>query len=594
MASRAWTPNHFDWRVADALAGADEMARKLRVAPLVAALLHNRGIDDVAAARAFLEPKLDDLHDPSLLAGAESAARRIVEAMKTGRKIVLYGDYDVDGITGVAILHACLELIRPEGCIAEVDFYVPHRIDEGYGLNEEAVDKLIAAGTDLIVTVDCGVGAVDEVARARAAGVDVIITDHHRPGDVLPDACEIVHPALAGPGRGGKKYPNENLCGAGVAFKLAWQIAREVCGEQRVDEKMRNFLLDATSLAALGTIADVVPLVGENRVLASFGLRSLPATGHVGLRALLETAGLLGDGKKIDTYDVGFRLAPRLNAAGRMGHAKEAVELLTRADPRRALEIAEYLARQNTKRQKVEREITEEAVEMVRSHGLDSADRRTIVLGSENWHGGVIGICASRLVDRFARPTVLVALNGLAGQGSGRSVEGFDMHAALTSCAAHLSSFGGHAMAGGVRIRSDRLEAFAHAMERYALEHIACASRQPVLRVDVETTLSALDFPTVERLVRLAPLGRGNPPPIVAIRNCKVLNPPRRIGKTGRTVMMVLGDGRVSMRAVGFGMGDLPDHLIAGINTIDVAAQPVLNTFRGRTTVELQLHDVKW
>ena len=591
MASRDWTPNGFDWQVAAPFDGADELARKLRVAPLVATLLHNRGIDEVDAGRAFLDPKLDDLHDPSLLAGSEQGARRITAAMSDGRKIVLYGDYDVDGITGVAILYACLELIRPrpEDCAAQVDFYVPHRIDEGYGLNDKAIDKLIAGGAELIVTVDCGACAVDEVARARAAGVDVIITDHHRLPQTLPDACEIVHPALTGPGQ----YPNKNLCGAGVAFKLAWQIAREACGEQRVDEKMRNFLLDATSLAALGTIADVVPLVGENRVLASFGLRSLPATRQPGLHALLESAGLLGEGKKLDAYHVGFRLAPRINAAGRMGHAGDAVELLTRAEPRRAKEIAEYLAKQNSERQKVEREITDEAVEMVEARGLDKPDSRTIVLGREKWHGGVVGICASRLVDKFSRPVVLVALNGEAGQGSGRSVEGFDMHGALTACAGHLESFGGHAMAGGVRIRRESLDSFAEAMEQHAREHWTLAPRTAPLRIDAETTLSALDFRTVERIRRLAPFGQGNPPPVVVVRNCKILNPPRQIGATGRTITMVLGDGRVSMRTVGFGMSDLPDHLV-GVNTVDVVGEPVLNTFRGRTTVELKLRDVKW
>jgi len=581
MASRAWKPNELDWEIAAAFAGADGLARAAGTTPLVAQLLHNRGIEQVEAARAFLKPQLTDLHDPTLLPGAVEAAERIARAVADKQRIVLYGDYDVDGITGVAILHACLAMVG-----AQADYYVPHRIDEGYGLNAEAVDKLIADGAQLLITVDCGISAVEPVARATAAGVDVIVTDHHAPPPELPRATVIVHPGVGG------TYPNANLAGAGVAFKLAWQVARQICGEKRVDEPMRNFLLEATSLAALGTIADVVPLVGENRALAVFGLRGLPATQHAGLHALLDSAGLLGE--KLDAYHMGFRLAPRLNAAGRMGHARLAVELLTRAQPQRAAEIAAYLDKQNTQRRQVEREIADQAMAMVAAEGLDAPEHRVIVLGSEDWHGGVVGIVASRLVDRYDKPAVLIAMNGPVSQGSGRSTPGFDMSRALAACGEHLVSFGGHAMAGGVRIERQKLADFAGAMEAWARDESGNApTGRRTLRIDAETALADLDYRTVVDIQRMAPFGQGNPAAVVALRGCRVLNPPRRMGRGGRTVGMVLGQNGASLRVVGFAMGDLAD-LLVGVNHVDVVGEPVLNTYRGRTTVELHLLDVAW
>ena len=550
-------------------------------------MLHNRGIATVDEARAFMDPKLSNLHDPELLPGCSEAARRIARAVADGDKIVIYGDYDVDGMTAVAVLHACLTMVG-----AEVGFYVPHRLDEGYGVNAEAVRKLIGDGAKLLVTVDCGVSAAGPIAEAAAAGVDVIVSDHHSLPEQLPPAAAIVHPAI---GDGG--YPNSDLSGAGVAFKLAWQIAREICGETRVDKKMRDFLLEATCLAALGTIADVVPLTGENRALAVYGLRGLPATRRPGLQALLESASLTGE--KLDAYHVGFLLAPRLNACGRMGHARLAVELLTGAPPQRARQIADYLTKQNTERQKVERAITSQAREMVCQQGLDSAEHRAIVLASQDWHGGVIGIVASRLVDQFARPTVLLASNGEAAQGSARSIPGFHMRDALAACGEHLISYGGHAMAGGLRIELARIDAFAEAFGRYARQQIGDAKLTPTLRVDAEATLAELDFKTVDHLSRLAPFGHGNPSPLVAIRGCQIIVPAKRMGRSGQTIGLMLAQPSASpgagaaLRAVGFRMGDLAD-LLVGVDRIDIVAEPVLNTFNGRTNVELKLHDVAW
>jgi len=581
MASRAWKPKTLRWVVAPPFDRAEDLARRLGTTPLIAQILANRGLTDADAARQFMNPKLSDLHDPALLPGTQVAADRIARAVRDGEKIFLYGDYDVDGMTGVAILHACLKMLG-----AEAGFYVPHRLEEGYGVHADALRKIAADGARLLITVDCGISAGASLGAAVEAGLDVIVTDHHSPPEELPDVTAIVHPRVPE-----GVYPNPGLSGAGVAFKLAWQVARAVCGRDRVDEPMRDFLLDATCLAALGTIADVVPLVGENRSLATFGLRGLPATKHAGLRALLDATRLTGE--KLDAYHVGFLLAPRLNACGRMGHARLAVELLTHTTEERARSIAEYLNKQNAERQRVDRAMAAEAAERVLAEGLDAPDRRVIVLASENWHGGVVGIVASRMVERFGRPAILVAFNGDGGQGSGRSIPGFHLRDALAACSQYLKSFGGHAMAGGLRIERDQIEPFARALEEYAREHIPAEKLLPSLAIDAESTLRALSYTAVDHVTRLGPFGEGNPRPVVALRQCRLLSAPRRMGRKGDTVSLLLGQGDARVRAVGFGMGDLADHL-AGIREVDVAGTPGLNHFRGQTTVELQLEDVVW
>ncbi|MDP6047431.1 MAG: single-stranded-DNA-specific exonuclease RecJ [Phycisphaerae bacterium] len=581
MARGDWSPNRLRWEIARPFDGAEALGRSLHVHPLVAQVLHNRGLDEPVIAGQFIEPKLNDLHDPELLSGAVQAAELIAKAVADGRKIVIYGDYDVDGITGTAILHAILKMVD-----ASVDYYVPHRLEEGYGLNAEAVDKIIADGAEMIVTVDCGVSAVEPIARAKSAGVQVIVTDHHSLGPQLPPADAIVHPALPG-----GEYPNVNLAGAGVAFKLAWQTARTICGTNRVDDEMRQFLLDATCMAALGTIADVVPLLGENRVLAAYGLKGLKGTQHVGLRALLESAGLTGE--TLDAYHVGFVLGPRLNAAGRMGHARLAIEMLTGASLERSREIALYLDQQNTERRKVQDEITAQAFEMIEAGQLASPGRRGIVVGSEDWHGGVIGIVASRLVGKYGRPAVVVSLGDQIARGSCRSIDGFNMHQALTACGEHLEGFGGHAMAAGLTIAPDKLTAFSDAFVSYASSHISDEQMKPVLQIDASATLAELNYNTVRNLAQMAPFGRGNAAPVVVVRGCRVLNGPSRIGRSGTTVSITLGQDGATMRGVGFGMGDLTESLV-GINTVDVAFEPQLNTFRGNTTVQAMLRDVRW
>jgi single-stranded-DNA-specific exonuclease len=580
--SRAWRPNPCCWRIAQPFDGAADLARQLSTSPLVAQVLYNRGVGELEAARSFLSPKLSDLRDPLELAGCQQAAQRIIQAVRRRERIVIYGDYDVDGITGVAILHAMLRLVG-----TEAHYYVPHRLEEGYGVNAEAVAKLVEQGARLLITVDCGISAAGPLAAAVGAGVDVIVTDHHSPPTELPAVSAIVHPGVPS-----GHYRNPHLSGAGVAFKLAWQVAREMGGATRVSQALRDFLLEATCLAALGTIADVVPLVGENRSLATHGLLALPATRHVGLRALLESANLAGE--RLDAYHVGFLLAPRLNACGRMGHAQQAVELLTTATADQARQIAGELARRNAQRQKVEREITEQAIQMVRAAGMDGPDRRCIVLAGDAWHGGVIGIVASRLVSQFNRPALLIACNGEGlGQGSGRSVPGFHLRDALAACSQHLESFGGHAMAGGLRIRRERIDQFAAALEAYARAVLGPQPPEAPLDIDARATLAELSYNAVEHLERLAPFGQGNPPPVLCFEGCQVLSPPRPMGRSGQTVSLVLGQGGHRVRAVGFSMGSLVGEL-GNVRQVDMAAQPKINRFNGQANVELELCDVRW
>ena len=440
-----------EWIVAPPDPRCHHVASRLGVASVVASVLLRRGLDQADAARQFLHPKLNDLADPEQLPGMSEAAERIHAAVRDRRKIVIYGDYDVDGITGTAILWRCLTLAG-----ASVDFYIPHRIEEGYGLNGDALERLADDGAGLVVTVDCGITAKAAVADAVDRGLEVVITDHHtiEPAS-LPEAAVLVHPRLGGDTAGG----GAELSGAGVAFKLAWALARAFSNATRVLPEYRQFLLDAVSLAALGTIADVVPLTGENRIISRYGLAGLAESKLPGLVALIESAGYRGE--VMTSTHAGFGLAPRLNAAGRMGHARLAVELLTRADDARAREIAIYLEEQNRQRRTVERRITKQAREMVAARKMDSDACRAIVLAAEGWHLGVIGIVAARMVDAYARPAVLLAINGATAQGSARSVRHFHMHEALCHCAEHLDAFGGHAMAAGLKLPSDKLDLVA-------------------------------------------------------------------------------------------------------------------------------------
>ncbi len=577
------------WNIAPPDPAAADLAARLKTSPLIAQILLNRGVSAPEAAREFLAPSLKTLHEPAGILNLTQAAQRVAHAIREKQRIVIYGDYDVDGITATAILwHA----IRRLGGSAE--FYIPHRIEEGYGLNSDAITQLCDEGAQLIISVDCGVSAIGPAQIARTRGVDLIITDHHewrhQPGTeipLLPDCHSVVHPRLGDCEPG---YPNPHLCGAGVAFKLAWGIGIALNGALRVSSDFREFLVDATALAALGTIADVVPLQGENRVLAHFGLSGLRNTRLNGLRALIASAGLTG--QKLDSFDVGFRLAPRLNACGRMGHARLAVEMLTSATEEKAREIAEYLDQQNRARQAIERKILDEAIDQVMRNGWDSDAQRALVLGADNWHPGVIGIVASRIVECFHRPTVMLAITNGHAQGSARSVAGFHLARALEACTECLETHGGHEMAAGMKLQSARLDDFRAAFCAHAGECLTDDMLVPEMKIDATAELRQITLGLMGDLTRLGPFGHGNRRPLFVCENVAVVSPPRRVGKSSQHLQMQVRQADQCMKCIAFGQGDLAEKLEPG-RVIDIAVEPCLNEYNGRTSVELEVKDLR-
>jgi len=574
------------WNIAAERPEAAALASNLKISPLIAQILLNRGLSEPDACRSFLQPSLKHLHDPALIPNLTRASERIARAISDHEKIVIYGDYDVDGITATSILWHALTTLG-----ADVHTYIPHRIDEGYGLNGEAIEELANGGAKLIVTVDCGVTALKPADVARTRGVDLIITDHHEgkespDGPMLPDCFALVHPRLAGDG---PAYPNPHLCGAGVAFKLAWGVGQAVNGAAKVSDTFREFLMEATALAALGTIADVVPLIGENRILAAFGLGLLKRSKLRGIRALIASAGL--DGQTLDAYHVGFLLGPRLNASGRMGHAHLAVEMLTTADDARANEIATFLEQQNRSRQTIERQTVVEAMDQATQLGYASDDVRGIVLGKEGWHPGVIGIVASRMVERFAKPVVMVAMSEGMGSGSGRSIAGFHLARALQACTHTLESHGGHEMAAGLKLRTEKFDAFRDAFTAHANEVLTPADLVPEIKLECLTDLKNVTRALVDDLKRLGPFGCGNRKPLLACRGVTLSAPARRVGKTGDHLQLFVRHGQVQMKCIAFNTGALFDRLKPGMS-LDLAVDPTLNEYNGMTSVELDVKDI--
>jgi single-stranded-DNA-specific exonuclease len=561
----------------------EQLAKSLQVSPLTAQVLINRGIADAQAAIHFLRPKLTELIDPAQMPGIGPAVQRLKQAITDKEKITIYGDYDVDGITGVAILWQVLRLLG-----ADVDYYVPHRIDEGYGLNAEAIGTLAKSGSKLLVTVDCGITAFSSAELAGQLGLDLIITDHHQPDLELPKAVAIVHPALE------ESYPNQDSAGAMVAFKLAWALANEFNSGRKLEPRLREFMISATSLAAMGTVADIVDLRGENRVLTSYGLKALPDCKLSGIEALIESAGLTGH--QLDSYHIGFRLAPMLNAAGRMGHARLAVELLTSDSPVRSIQIAEYLKGQNNRRQQCDRKIFKQACKMIVERDLNHPDRKSIVLASENWHTGVIGIVASRIVDKFYRPTIMInagaAENGIA-QGSGRSIPGFCLLSAIKACSQHLASFGGHKMAAGITIETEKIDQFAAEFEAYAKQDLNEDEAVAKLHIDAVAPLDEFRKETVSELQLLGPFGQGNPEPMFATKGVRLACPPKRVGSGREHLQLAITDNTAAIRCIGFRFGKLEKKLLEH-EFFNVAYQPQINTYNGNSSVEFVLADIQF
>lgn len=569
VAGRAWRLRPADPAAAEAL------ARAVGIAPVTAQLLLLRGISTAAAARDFFRLEISSLRDPHEIPGLREGVDRIHAALREERVIGIYGDYDVDGVSGTALLARYLKLHG-----RHTPTYIPHRTREGYGLNETGLRSLADQGVRLLITVDTGTTAHAAVAKARELGMEVVVLDHHAPDATLPEGAIVVNPMLADP-------PNP-LASVGVAFKVVWALAERVDRGEPARRRMVEMLPAALALASLGTVADVCPLTGDNRILVALGLRELQEHPSVGLAALLRAAGL-GE-RAPEASDIGFRLAPRLNAAGRMQSATTALELLLTDSESRAGQIAAELEIANKKRQQTEEEILRQAIERVEAEALET--RRTIVLADDRWHSGVVGIVAARLVERYARPTFLIGMEDGLGRGSARTVGDFNLKEALSRCSDLLVSGGGHAKAGGMTIARERVSEFARRMEEVAADMIRGEELVPTLSVDLEVTLDRINAGLCREVERLAPFGIENPTPVLCARGLRVAGSPKVMGKSGTHLQMIVSQGGASIRAVGWGMAERADELRSAAS-IDLAFTVQENTWQGRSNAELIVKDVR-
>ncbi len=558
--------NDGTWTLADCPPAAQTaLARALGISELTAGILVRRGYAEPAEARRFLDGEQPP-HDPLLLGDMAAACARIRETVEAGGRICVHGDYDVDGMAATAL---AVLLLRELG--ANVSWHLPSRFDEGYGVRSETLARLADEGCDLVLTVDCGINAVTEVAEAKALGLEVVVTDHHRPAETLPD-CPVVATRPS-------HYPFQELCGTGVVYKLGQALFG-------VDSELPQRHLD---LVALATIADVVPLVDENRSFAIAGLRALARTSKPGLRALMEVAGI--DGATVDAAAIGFRLAPRLNAAGRLGHPREALELLLTEDEVEARRLAASLEELNRERQAVEARIVREAVAQVEAWPPEQRRRRAYAVAGADWHEGVIGIVASRLVERYHRPVVLIAGTDGDWKGSGRSIPSFDLHAALGACADLLERWGGHRAAAGLSLREENVEAFAQAFAAHAEEMLAEEDLEPVTQIDaVVARDTPLTLDLCGELSRLAPFGLGNPAPTLLAPGCGLAEL-ATVGEGKHLRFRIRREGRDAGSAIAFGQGKRLDSLRADAR-YDVAFRLEENRWNGTVAPQLVVRRV--
>ena len=573
-----WTVQHHD------MAAIESLQTTCGVSPVVAQILAVRGITHPEQVRQFLDLKMTGLRPPNELPGVVSAVELIHDAIGNQRKITIYGDYDADGMTSTAILYHCLQLLD-----CPVNYYVPNRLDDGYGLNSNALEKLKQRGTEMVITVDCGITSLQEVKRAKELGLQIIITDHHHVGELLPEADAIVHPALPG-----SSYPFEGLCGAGVAFKLAWALCQRHCGSEKLPERYRNFLFRAISLAAVGTIADVVPLLDENRILVRHGLNCLRQFANPGLTHLLQIC-KLADKPKLDAEDIAFSLGPRLNAAGRLGQAQLGVELLTIDSEERGQALADYIDQLNKSRDSLDRKILRSANKLIEER-FDPSAEPALVLAQPDWHLGVIGIVAGRIAEKHHRPTILISIDKLSQKpavGSARTSCGVNLYQAISNCGELLVKFGGHRAAAGLSIEPDKIDEFREAFCDQVTQQVAVENLVPELDIDAEAPLSQLTLETVNDLEKLAPFGQENPRPMLCATQVRLAAEPKTMGADNRHLALQLEQHHVRIRAVGFGKSDWIESLTNGTEYFDFAFKPVINEFRGRRNVELHLVDYR-
>jgi len=546
------------------------LARELRLPELLARVLLGRGVPATDAA-AFLTGRLVDLPDPLLLPDMERAASRVAAAVQSGEPVAVHGDYDVDGISGTALL---VDGLR--ACGGRADYHIPLRLRDGYGLSADALKKTASQGIRLVISVDCGVSAHDEALLAQRCGIDLIVTDHHQPPAQLPAAYAIVNPQ-----RPDSRFPFPDLAGVGVAFFLLAAVRRKLREAGWFGTHPEPDLRTVLDLVALGTIADLVPLQGVNRTLTRIGLTLLESGSRPGVRALKEVAGV----KTVNCGVVGFQLAPRLNAAGRLEDASRGVELLLETEAAKSLEVARLLDRFNRQRQQIEQQTLEEALALVAL--LPAETTHSIVLANDAWHSGVIGIVASRLIERYYRPTVLIALDGEGGKGSGRSVRGLHLYRALQECADSLLAFGGHEMAAGLSLASERVAEFARQFEAVAQAKLSAEDLIPVLTYDGVVRVEELSMAQVRALEQLAPFGMGNPEPVLLLEKVRARQM-QRVGD-GHLRFLVCHGGE-SVPAIAFGMAARLDEFQGDL---DLLGSPQINRYNGREAVQIRVRDVR-
>ena len=542
-----------------------EVSKKYNINKLLATILVNRNIVKEEKVNVFLNPTRNNFHNPIDMPDMEIARDRILKAIETQEKTIIYGDYDVDGITSTTVLKNFLE---ERGL--KVDSYIPNRLNEGYGLNNQAIDVIAKAGYTLMITVDCGISAVEEIKYAKSLGIETIVTDHHEPGENLPKAVAVVDAK-----RKDNKYPCRDLAGVGVVFKLIQALGQKL----NLDEKEYLKYLD---IVCVGTISDIVPLVDENRVIAKLGLKLIAQTRNIGLKSLIMASGY----KKVDSTTVSFGIAPRINASGRMGHQEDALKLFLSKDVQEVTKLTQKLNEYNVTRQEIEREIYNEAVKKIEDEHL--ADGSVIVVSGNGWHHGVIGIVASKISELYFKPSILLSFDDEIGKGSGRSVPGFDLHNALVHCSNTLDKFGGHAMAVGVTVERNKLQSFRDAFEKYAEEN-NIKDIVPIINIDAEFNLNEIKKEYVESLKMLEPFGEGNKMPIFAFRNLKI-NSIRTLSE-GKHIKLVLQDNNYIINAIGFNMGKLADEFRIG-DKVDVVGILEINTFNGVESIQINLRDI--
>lgn len=541
----------------------EKIENEYNVSNLVATVIYNKNIQ--SSIDVFLNPTRKDFYNPFLMPDMEIAVNRVIKAIENNEKVIIYGDYDVDGITSITVLK---KFLQDRGLV--VDSYIPNRLDEGYGLNKKAIDYIASKNYTLMITVDCGISGIEEVEYANSLGLETVITDHHEPAEVLPNALAVVDAK-----RKDNKYPFNQLAGVGVVFKLIQAISIKF----NLEEKEYLKFLD---IVCVGTISDIVPLVDENRVISKLGLKLVAVTKNIGLRALLNAAGC----KNIDSTAISFGIAPRVNACGRLGFEQEALNLFLTDNIVEAQEIAKRLNKYNSDRQQKEVKIFNDAIKMIEE---GEKNKKCIILGKENWHHGVIGIVSSKVTEMYYKPSILICFEGDEGKGSGRSVQGFDLHEALTKCPNYIERFGGHSMAIGITIKKSDFENFKNDVEQY-VENTNIDELVPIIKIDKEITIEDMNIKTVNDLKALEPYGEANKMPIFIYKNLKIDS--IRALSEGKHIKLTLRDKNVVFDAIGFNMGKLVNEYLLG-EKVDIVGSLELNKFNGRESIQINLKDMR-